>query len=193
VVERRPAVDLVSGHVSGHESGDYDNATVTTLPVDSQRIVSGRWVRPWEVGFGVCMVVRRDAVTRLGGWDERLGAGVPDFPAAEDMDFNYRLTRSGGAALHAPSLRVVHDQWRPREQLPALYYGYSKGWAGFAIKHLRTGDARGGLLLWGARVKGILKSFRNAAAMRSRLRLRIAWWEARGLANGTLRALGRRW
>ena len=193
VLEGDPPVEFVTGPIDGPEPPGGDYVAVTTLEIDEERTLAGRWTRPWLVGFGACMVVRRAAVERLGGFDERLGTGSPEFPASEDMDFNYRLTRSGGAVLHTPAPRVLHEQWRSREELPELYYRYSEGWAGFAVKHMRTGDLRGGLLLWGARAKGILKSFGRAARMRSALRAKVAWWEARGLAAGTVRALRRSW
>jgi GT2 family glycosyltransferase len=193
VLGRDPPVEFVSGPIGGREPPGDEYVAVTTLEIDEERTLAGRWTRPWIVGFGVCMVVRRSALERLGGFDERLGTGSAEFPASEDMDFNYRLTRSGGAALHTPEPHVQHEQWRRREDLPALYYGYSKGWAGFAIKHLRTGDIKGGLLMWGARAKGILKSFGRGIRMRSGLRIRIAFSEARGLAAGTLIALRRSW
>ncbi|MFL5884585.1 MAG: glycosyltransferase family 2 protein [Thermoleophilaceae bacterium] len=193
VLEQDPRVELVSGYVGGEEPGGGDYVAVTTLPVESEHIVSGRWTRPWDVGFGVCMAIRRSALERLGGWDERLGPGNEDFPASEDMDLNYRLTSTGGVVLHTPRPRAVHDQWRSREELPELYYRYSKGWAGFAVKHMRTGDVRGGMLLWGARANGIAKAFARGLRMRSKLRLRVALAELRGLAAGTARALTRSW
>jgi len=188
-----PAVELVSGYVGGEEPEGGDYVAVTTLLVESERTIAGRWTRPWDVGFGVCMAIRRTALERLGGWDERLGPGNEDFPASEDMDLNYRLTREGGAVLHTPGPRALHDQWRSREELPELYYRYSKGWAGFAVKHMRTGDLRGGLMLWGARAKGVAKSLARGVRTRSRLRLRVAVAELRGLATGTALALRRSW
>jgi GT2 family glycosyltransferase len=193
VLASEPPADFVSGHVGGEEPEGGDYLAVTTLPVEAERTIAGRWTRPWDVGFGVCMAIRRTTLERLGGWDERLGPGNEDFPASEDMDLNYRLTRSGAAVLHVPGPRALHDQWRSREELPELYYRYSKGWAGFAMKHVRTGDVRGGLMLWGARAKGIAKSLVRGLRMRSRLRLRVALWELRGLAEGTARGLMRSW
>jgi GT2 family glycosyltransferase len=193
VLTEDPPVDLVSGYVGGEEPEGGDYLAVTTLPVETERTISGRWTRPWEVGFGVCVAIRRTALERLGGWDERLGPGNDDFPASEDMDLNYRLTREGGAVLLTPRPRVLHDQWRSREELPELYYRYSKGWAGFSVKHMRTGDLRGGLVLWGARAKGIAKALGRGIWTRSGLRLRVAFAELRGLVAGTARALRRSW
>jgi hypothetical protein len=48
-------------------------------------------------------------------------------------------------------------------------------------------------VLWGARAKGVAKSFGHALRTRSGLRLRIALRELRGLAAGTAKALTRSW
>jgi GT2 family glycosyltransferase len=188
VLESDPPVELVTGPIAAVQppDGAYD---VDELPVPGERTLAGPRIRPWEVAFGVSFAIRRSAIERLGGFDERLGAGSDDFPASEDMDLNWRLTRSGGSVLHTPRPRVVHHPPRDAADLPQLYYGYSRGWAGFAVKH----RGNGGLLLWGARAKGIAKAFGKALRRRSAFRARLAWQEARGLASGTVSALRRSW
>lgn len=195
VIDRADEVDVVSGHVSGSPpptEGDY--LEVSAFPVLAEAVVSGRWTPPWKVGFGVCMAVRRAAVERLGGWDERLGVGsAGPFGAAEDMDFNYRLLRSGGRALVTPEIRVSHDQWRPVPELAPLYERYMAGWCGFAMKHLRGGDVAGGLWLWSLGLLDALRMLGSAGRRRSRLRLRVAIAKLRGLAVGTGAGLLHRW
>jgi GT2 family glycosyltransferase len=188
VLEADPPVELVTGPIAAVQppDGAYD---VDELPVPEERTLAGPRIRPWEVAFGVSFAVRRSALERLDGFDERLGAGSEDFPASEDMDLNWRLTRSGGSVLHTPRPRVLHDPPRDATAMPQLYYGYSRGWAGFAVKH----RGNGALLLWGARAKGIAKAFWKALRKRSAFRARLAWQEARGLASGTVSALRRSW
>jgi GT2 family glycosyltransferase len=139
------------------------------------------------------MAVRRDVAGRLGGWDERLGAGTPEFPAAEDMDFNYRLLRAGEAALVTPRMRAHHDQWRTHDETVRLYEGYARSWAAFAMKHVRTGDRRGGLWLWSIGVRSQTRMWASAVRHRSRLRARVGAAQTRGLLGGTLRGLARAW
>lgn len=192
VLGRSPGVGFVSGHV-GELNLAAGGVTAATLPVDEERRVSGRWVRPSAIGYGVCMAVRRSTARELGGWDERLGAGVPDFPASEDIDFNYRFLRSGGVALLTPGPRAHHDQWRSGEDLVALYRGYTAAWAGFSLKHLRSGDPIGGLWLWSFSVRDIVRMFASSAKHRSRLRFNVAVGMFRGWATGTRKALTRSW
>jgi GT2 family glycosyltransferase len=183
--------DWIAGHVGG-APGDGQLPAVTTFPVERARVVRGGRTMPGEIGFGVLFCVRRATAERLGGWDERLGPGVPDLPAADDMDFNYRLLRDGGTAVLAPAVRAVHEQWRSRPEVVALQRGYSRAWAGFACKHLRDGDLGAvRLLAWG--LVDVLDMGASALRRRSRLRARISIAKLRGLAEGTAIGLRRRW
>ncbi|MFN2608058.1 MAG: glycosyltransferase family 2 protein [Acidimicrobiales bacterium] len=193
VLAHHPDVGFVSGHVGGGATRGDDYPTVTVFPVATEQVRAGRWTRPWHIGFGVCMAVRRSVVEQLGGWDERLGAGVDDFPAAEDMDFNYRYLRGGGVALATPDVRATHEQWRSLEQLGPLYRGYMTAWAGFAVKHLRGGDVAGGCWLWLLGLADPARMFASGLRRRSPARLRLARTKLAGVLTGTVRALGRRW
>lgn len=187
-------VGFVSGHVTGEDRPPGDYLEVTAFPVDREQERGGRWTRPWEIGFGVCMAVRRRDIERLGGWDERLGVGSADgFPAGEDMDFNYRYLRAGGRAYATPAIRASHEQWRSTAELAPLYERYMAGWCGFAVKHLRQGDVLGGLWLWQLGLRDLLRMTASAARRRSRLRAVVARAKARGLVRGTWRALRYPW
>jgi len=187
-----PSAALVAGDVAGSGlDGDYVAASV--MRVDRERIRRGRFTHPGLVAFGVCFAVRRSVAEELGGFDERLGPGAPEFPAADDMDFNYRLLRSGAVAYQTPRLRVHHEQWRSPAELPGLYRGYLRAWSGFAAKQIRGGDWLGGLWLWAIGLVDALDMLASALGRRSRTRLRIALAKLRGLAEGTIRGLGRSW
>ena len=188
-----PEAAFLTGDVGENGQENTEGLVVTTFRVERRTVRSGRWTWPWAIGFGVCMAIRRDWIERLDGWDERLGAGVPDLPASEDMDFNYRLLRAGGVAVAVPEVRVLHDQWRTPGELPALHRGYATGWAGFASKQLRTGDVVGGLWLWGWGAFGCARMFASALRRRSRLRLKVARALLEGHLMGTARGLRRRW
>lgn len=193
-IERHPEASFVSGHVAaGGEMPSDDYLPVTPSDIREERLISGRWNLPWKIGFSLAMAVRRETVEAIGAWDERLGPGRPDFPASDDMDFNYRFLRAGGVAYVTPRLRATHDQWRTPEELGPLYEGYMAAWTGFALKHLRTGDVLGGLWLWAWGPVDIARNLGSAIKRRSALRLRITWHKVRGLAAGTVRGLRARW
>jgi GT2 family glycosyltransferase len=187
------AADWVAGDVRAGGLGSADDLPpVTTFPVDRPLARRGGRTLPGAIGFGVLFCVRRSTAERLGGWDERLGPGVPDLPAADDMDFNHRLLRSGGTAVLSPAVRAVHDQWRSTDEVVELQRGYSRAWAGFACKHLGRG-AGGGLRLWAWGLVDVLDMAASAARRRSALRARIALAKLHGLIQGTALGLRRRW
>jgi GT2 family glycosyltransferase len=193
VIGADPPAAMVCPHVEAGPAPAGDYVEVTTFPVLRPVLRRGRRVHPGRLGFGACTVVRRDVALALGGWDERLGPGAPDFPAADDMDFNYRLLRAGHTALVTPAPRVVHDQWRTPSELPALHAGYLAAWCGFACKHLKTGDVRGGLWLLTIASVDVADMLASAIRHGSVLRLRIAAAKLRGMVTGVARGLARSW
>ena len=189
-----PEADWLSGNVGGGQRDrGGDLPLVTTFGVERDQVLSGRWTLPGSIGFGVLFAVRRATAERLAGWDERLGPGVADFPAADDMDFNYRLLRSGGVAVLSTRVRAVHEQWRSPGELAALQRGYLRAWSGFAAKHLRSGDLAGGVWLWSWGVVDVAHMAKSALLRRSRLRAGLAWAKLRGLVEGSIAGLRRRW
>jgi len=188
-----PEAGWLSGHVSTGGAHNSDLPVVTTFGVEREAKRSGRWTLPGSIGFGVFFAVRREVAESLGGWDERLGPGVPEFPAADDMDFAYRFLRSGGVAVLSPRVRAVHQQWRTPRELVTLQGGYLRAWSAFAMKHLRSGDVAGGLWLWSWGVIDVLDMAKSALGHRSRLRCRLAAAKARGLLEGTAAGLRRTW
>ena len=73
----------------------------------------GRWLDwrmrraqrvPWVAGS--CLLVRRQAFARVGGFDERY------FLYFEDIDFCLRLGRAGGAVYYDPSVSLLHHRGR---------------------------------------------------------------------------------
>jgi GT2 family glycosyltransferase len=188
-----PPAAMVCPHVGAGPVPAGDYVEVTTFPVERAVLRRGRRVHPGRLGFGACTVVRREVALALGGWDERLGPGAPDFPAADDMDFNYRLLRAGHAALLTPRPRAVHEQWRTAAELPALHAGYLSAWCGFACKHLKSGDARGGVWLLTIAAVDVADMLASAVRRRSLLRARIAAAKLRGMLVGTARGLARSW
>jgi GT2 family glycosyltransferase len=191
-LEADPDADMVSGAVALRGAADGDYGGLGAFVVEEPQVVSGRWTRPWRVAGGIA-TIRRSTIERLGGWDERFGAGSPDFPASEDMDFNYRLTRSGGSVYLTPRVRVGHEQWRAGHQVLEVYAAYNRAWGGMVVKQLRTGDPLGAALLTAGRLRGIWKIVKSAARSRSSARLGLARAELAGFLRGARTALRRSW
>jgi GT2 family glycosyltransferase len=126
--------------------------------------------------FSNNMVLPRDAVLELGGFDERFG---PE-EVAEDNELCYRWLQAGKQLFYEPDLVVEHHDWRTPEELERLYVRYARGEGYFYSKHLRRGDLR--MLLYLARTlaagaRGLLSAT---------FKRREAWTDSR---RGILRGL----
>jgi GT2 family glycosyltransferase len=164
---------IVTGRV--RPAGD-PRATPSTIEESAPRDLTGdRW---GGFLFSNNMVVPRDAVLELGGFDERFG---PE-EAAEDNELCYRWVRGGKELFYEPDLIVDHHDWRPPDELERRYVRYARGEGFFYAKHLRQGDAR--MLLFIARdLAAGLRSLVSAAA-----KGREPWTDSR---RGILRGLPR--
>ncbi|MGZ4267656.1 MAG: glycosyltransferase family 2 protein [Solirubrobacteraceae bacterium] len=156
---------------AGTEERRRDVPPVSTFTVPRARTWDMH-THPNRLGYGGHMVVRRSTFLTLGGFDERFGPGG-DFPGAEDMDFNYRLLKSGAQVATTPRLSVIHHQWRSPDDLPRLFHGYNHAHSAFVAKHLRMGDRRA-LTLFLGQVRDDAKMFASSARRRSMLVARIA-------------------
>ncbi len=105
-------------------------------------------------GAGANMSVRRDAVLRLGGFDEALDTGRP-LPGGEDLDLFYRVLRTGSFLVYEPQAAVFHEHRRDLTALRRQYYTWGLGFAAF-----------------------VTKSVDADPAMRARFRRMLAWWFA---------------
>ena len=193
VLAAHPEAAFVAPHVDAPVDPAADGLQATAFAVEAEAVRAGRWTSPSAIGFGVCFAVRVDWVRRLGGWDERLGAGTQPFPAAEDVDFNLRLLKAGGVAVASPSVRVVHEQWRDTSELAALLEGYAVAVAAVCGKLVRTGHAPDGAWLWARETEASLRLLASGLKRRSRLRVRVGARRLRGHVRGSVMGLARPW
>jgi GT2 family glycosyltransferase len=143
LAERRD-LDGVTGRVLPMEpKGDR------TFPVSSRvsevRRELGRDALPWEVGSGNNFALRREAYTRIGGCDERLGPGSPA-QGGVDMDLFYRLTRAGSRILYEPNAVVYHER-QTRDDRRARRPMYGRGMGAAIALWRASGDAGAGRVL----------------------------------------------
>jgi GT2 family glycosyltransferase len=102
----------------------------------------------WRIGAGANMAFRREVFGRVGGFDERLGAGAAG--CSEDSELWYRILATGGACVYEPRAVVFHHHradWRAlHRQMRAYMRGHV---AALLIQHARHGH-RGNLrrALW---------------------------------------------
>ena len=97
----------------------------------------------WMIGATANAAVRRDALERLGPWDEALGAGRPA-GVGEDTEYFYRALRAGGTIAYQPTAVVLHHHRPDRVALRQQLFAYSAGHVAYHLQILaRYRDARG--------------------------------------------------
>ena len=95
---------------------------------------------PCEIGAGLNMAFRREALLAANGFDERLGAGRP-LAGADEHDILHRLLSRGLPIHYDPSAVVSHLPWRDAEEQRRTDRCYAISRGGWAALALREGDA----------------------------------------------------
>jgi GT2 family glycosyltransferase len=149
-VQRVLAADAELAAVTGRvlPLGEERPGTYVVSPRTSSepREYAGRAV-PWTVGTGGNFAARRTWLERVGGFDERLGAGSPG-RAAEDADLLYRLLRAGARVRYEPGSVVFHERQTAVQRLSSRQ-GYGHGIGALCGLYLRRGDLYAGRMLGG--------------------------------------------
>lgn len=84
-------------------------------------------------GAGCNMVVRRELLEAIGGFDEALDTGPP-LPGGGDLDIFHRVLRSGHALVYEPGMLVFHRHRRDREALRRQYWSWGDGLMAYVAK-----------------------------------------------------------
>jgi glycosyltransferase involved in cell wall biosynthesis len=112
-------------------------------------------------GAGCNMVLRKDIVLGLGGFDEALDTGPP-LPGGGDLDIFHRIVRADHPLVYEPRMLVFHKHRREHRALRRQYWSWGEGFMAF-----------------------VEKTYRADPAQRSKLRRLVGWWLGDQL--GTLR------
>ena len=129
-------VDALGGVFVAHPEASFASGAVlipagqegVSLPV---AVFDGEQPRRFDAtsgdppGMGASFAFRVEALARIGGFDEELGAGRP--LSAEDLDAFDRLIATGAIGWFEPSARSWHDQWRTRWERLTLEWEYAQG------------------------------------------------------------------
>jgi len=110
----------------------YEEHDPVTLPLRHHR-----GSPPWLIGHASNIAVRRSAIMAVGGFDERLGPGIPKAPTGEDADLIVRLLRNGSILVSGVGDPVRHIEWRSTidHQANLKAYEYGAGiWIGKAFR-----------------------------------------------------------
>lgn len=137
VIKLHPAAALIGGRVDLYNPADF--------PITISRETRCMELGDDEAAFfgfihGCCMLVPPETRTRIGNFDQGLGAGT-SVRSAEDTDYQYRAKKECGPVVYNPALRVFHDHGRRNlKHMRAIRRGWALGQGALAAKYLVKGD-----------------------------------------------------
>jgi glycosyltransferase involved in cell wall biosynthesis len=93
----------------------------------------------WGIGAGASTAFRREVFDRLGGFDERLGAGAAG--CSEDSEYWHRILCAGGVCRYEPAAVIYHYHRRDFEGLARQLRAYMRGHvAALLVQYERSGE-----------------------------------------------------
>ncbi|WP_375426916.1 glycosyltransferase family 2 protein [uncultured Sphingomonas sp.] len=146
----------------------------------------------WRIGAGANMAFRREALARVGLFDERLGAGAAG--CSEDSELWYRILAAGGRCLYEPRC-VVHHRHRAdmaglRRQIRAYMRGHV---AALIVQHDRYGSPGDRARIFRALPRYLVGTVIGSLIEWHPRRLRLALDETAGWLAGTTYWFRRGW
>ena len=120
-------------------------------------------VREADYLFGACLLVRREAVDSIGGFDEDF------FLMSEEVDWLYRFRQAGWKVLFYPGAEAYHVVGASLN--PARFKDVVRGHLQFLRKHrgIQVAERARRVMLWGLRLRSVLfrgdrgRAYREAA------------------------------
>lgn len=128
--------------------------------------------------IGGNFALRASVVERVGLFDDYLGAGAPDFPAAEDTDYNARALAAGVGILCSPTV-VVHHTFGVRRGLRQNLnntWAYARGNGGLDGKLTLAGDPHGAISAARALPDAFFGTLRSGKLALLPINLAEAWY-----------------
>ncbi|MBI4595341.1 MAG: glycosyltransferase [Candidatus Tectomicrobia bacterium] len=106
---------------------------------NNERLFLGK-VDPWIFkATGANIFMPRVIFDKVGLFDERFGPGSP-WRSGEDADLLYRISLTRIPIAYAPSVAIIHRDWRDFKAEYQNLYDYGLGVGGLLGKYLMVGD-----------------------------------------------------
>jgi GT2 family glycosyltransferase len=106
-----------------------------TIKVEDEPEVYGGIVHPGGFVHGCNLAIPREAIDKIGGFDELFGPGAP-FQAAEETELIYRAHKAGIPVHYVPDMVVYHFHGRKEQpDIRKLNESYQLGNGALHAKH----------------------------------------------------------
>ncbi|HUL62340.1 MAG TPA: glycosyltransferase [Methanocella sp.] len=108
------------GAVAGHVAPKWESNSMVWFPRELFWMISCTYQNNLETkaeierGFGVNMAFRRDLLTRMGGFNEKLGINGKKWLGGEDTDMFLKVREAGWKVIYSPDAKVAHKIFRDR-------------------------------------------------------------------------------
>ena len=166
-----PRIGFAGGRVELFDPTDVPLSTRTSM--DREYLPARSFVPPGWI-LGANMMLRRDVLVSIGGFDPYLGPGAPYY--GEDPDIQARASYAGWWGVYEPAAVVAHHHRRKSADAGALDRTYSIGIGAYLAKHtLAPLSRRTYARMWLRRWYWWLRQ-----ALRGGNGMTILGWEARG-------------
>jgi hypothetical protein len=145
----------------------------------------------WVMGTGSNIACRREAGLALE-FDTALGLGTPT-RGGGDLDFLYKVIRSGGVVAYRADAVVRHIHRRTQKELRQLCYDYGVATSAFAWKCIVKYHDLSGVACIIHKMTYHVAEIATAALGLRQWPAKLAWTELKGMINGPLAFAKARW
>jgi GT2 family glycosyltransferase len=132
-------IGFIFGRVLPYDQSDLN---ITILEREDYLVLQPRtFIAPGTI-HGANMAFRKTVLNRIGGFDERLGAGTA-FASGEDVDAAAAALWAGITGAFDPRPTVYHhDRRQTKREERDLWKGYDKGRGAYYAKYILRSDSR---------------------------------------------------
>ena len=172
--------EIYGGLGRGFTAKTYDDGMLTAS--------RSRPAATWKIGAGANMLLHKEFVQSIGGFDIDMGPGRHSVGGCgEDTDVFYQVLRHGHNIHYTPRAIVEHHHRSSVKALRAHIYSYAIGHAAYHTRCLfRYGDYRSLLQLVWHLPRWFAKNIRAGVAARTKYPVSLVFLEIKGTAVGPI-------
>jgi glycosyltransferase involved in cell wall biosynthesis len=137
------AIDMIFGKTKKSSTGQF---SLSVKDTESREYFSYP-TKPWVIGHGNNMAMKRSLVEQIGRFDTEMGAGTR-IGSGSDSEYVFRVLRSNRRILYSPHPVVYHNHNRSAlSDVRRVRFAYAKGRGALYCKYLLRGDVWSGRAL----------------------------------------------